>query len=156
MISSGKSENLLDDPTRGCNSIPNMSAFAYVMSGARNSSVRSHHTIVLRGCKLSCSTDFDCALMRAVKVSITSLSSDHHPRIRLCSRRPGLSLEVLSQFPCRKWELTCLPPWVAKEKMGTLLLASEMPVPIPRNRTVQPNVSLNINTDGRPIPTKKR
>ena len=32
--------------------------------------------------------------------------------------------------------LTCLPPWVAKEKIGTLLLASEMPVPIPRNRTV--------------------
>jgi hypothetical protein len=29
-----------------------------------------------------------------------------------------------------------LPSWVAKEKMGTLLLASEMPVPIPRNRTV--------------------
>ena len=29
-----------------------------------------------------------------------------------------------------------MPPWVAKEKMGTLLLASEMPVPIPRNRTV--------------------
>jgi len=29
-----------------------------------------------------------------------------------------------------------LPPWVAKEKMGTLLLASEMPVPIPRSRTV--------------------
>jgi hypothetical protein len=26
---------------------------------------------------------------------------------------------------------------VAKEKMGTLLLASEMPVPIPRNRTVK-------------------
>ena len=48
----------------------------------------------------------------------------------------ALSLEVLSQFPCRKWELTCLPPWVAKEKMGTLLLASEMPVPIPRSRTV--------------------
>ena len=75
--------------------------------------------------------------MRAVKVSITSLSSDHHPRLRLCSRRLGLSLEVLSQFPCRKWELTCLPPWVAKEEMGTLLLASEMSVPIPRNRTVR-------------------
>ena len=30
------------------------------------------------------------------------------------------------------WELTCLPPWVAKEEMGTLLLASETPVPIPR------------------------
>ena len=29
-----------------------------------------------------------------------------------------------------------MPPWVAKEKMGTLLLASEMSVPIPRNRTV--------------------
>ena len=29
-----------------------------------------------------------------------------------------------------------MPPWVAKEKMGTLLLASEMPVPIPRSRTV--------------------
>ena len=26
--------------------------------------------------------------------------------------------------------------WVAKEKIGTLLLASEMPVPIPRSRTV--------------------
>ena len=31
-----------------------------------------------------------------------------------------------------------MPPWVAKEKMGTLLLASEMPVSIPRShgRTV--------------------
>ena len=29
-----------------------------------------------------------------------------------------------------------MPPWVAKEKIGTLLLASEMPVPIPRSRTV--------------------
>jgi len=29
-----------------------------------------------------------------------------------------------------------LPPWVAKEKIGTLLLASEMPVPIPRLSTV--------------------
>ena len=29
-----------------------------------------------------------------------------------------------------------MPPWVAKEKMGTLLLASEMPVPIPRYSTV--------------------
>jgi hypothetical protein len=33
-----------------------------------------------------------------------------------------------------------LPPlvynWVAKEKIGTLLLASEMPVPIPRSCTV--------------------
>ena len=29
-----------------------------------------------------------------------------------------------------------MPPWVAKEEMGTLLLASEMSVPIPRNRTV--------------------
>ena len=37
-----------------------------------------------------------------------------------------------TEFPCPKWELTCLPPWVAKEKMGTLLLASEMPIPIPR------------------------
>ena len=27
--------------------------------------------------------------------------------------------------------------WVAKEKIGTLLLASEMPVPIPRSRTVE-------------------
>ena len=42
----------------------------------------------------------------------------------------------LSEFLSLAWELTCLPPWVAKEKMGTLLLASEMPVPIPRNRTV--------------------
>ena len=40
------------------------------------------------------------------------------------------------QFLCRKWELTCLPPWVAKEKIGTLLLASEMPVPISRLPTV--------------------
>ena len=29
-----------------------------------------------------------------------------------------------------------MPPWVAKERIGTLLLASEMPVPIPRSRTV--------------------
>ena len=29
-----------------------------------------------------------------------------------------------------------MPLWVAKGKIGTLLLASEMPVPIPRNRTV--------------------
>ena len=29
-----------------------------------------------------------------------------------------------------------MPPWVAKEKIETLLLASEMPVPIPRSRTV--------------------
>ena len=29
-----------------------------------------------------------------------------------------------------------MPPWVAKEKIGTLLLASETPVPIPRSRTV--------------------
>ena len=29
-----------------------------------------------------------------------------------------------------------MPHWVAKEKIGTLLLASEMPVPIPRSRTV--------------------
>ena len=29
-----------------------------------------------------------------------------------------------------------MPPRVAKEKIGTLLLASEMPVPIPRSRTV--------------------
>ena len=29
-----------------------------------------------------------------------------------------------------------MPHWVAKEKIGTLLLASEMPVPIPLNRTV--------------------
>ena len=43
-------------------------------------------------------------------------------------------------IPCRKWELTCLPPWVAKERMGTLLLAQKtecgMPVPIPRSRAV--------------------
>jgi len=32
----------------------------------------------------------------------------------------------------QKWKLTCLPPWVAKEKIETLLLASEMPVSIPR------------------------
>ena len=32
--------------------------------------------------------------------------------------------------------LTCLPPWVAKEKIGTLLLASEIPVPIQLTRTV--------------------
>ena len=43
-----------------------------------------------------------------------------------------------TQFLCRKWELACLPPWVAKEKIGFLLLASEMPVPIPRSRTVCP------------------
>ena len=30
-----------------------------------------------------------------------------------------------------------MPPWVAKEKIGTLLLASEMQVPIPRSRTVR-------------------
>ena len=29
-----------------------------------------------------------------------------------------------------------MPPWAAKEKIGTLLLASEMPVPIPRSSTV--------------------
>ena len=29
-----------------------------------------------------------------------------------------------------------MPSWVAKEKLGTLLFASEMLVPIPRNRTV--------------------
>ena len=29
-----------------------------------------------------------------------------------------------------------MPPWAAKEEMGNLLLASEMPVPIPRSRTV--------------------
>ena len=29
-----------------------------------------------------------------------------------------------------------MPPWVAKEKIETLLLASEMPVSIPRSRTV--------------------
>ena len=32
-----------------------------------------------------------------------------------------------------------MPPWVAKEKMGTLLLASEMPVAIPWRRTVSMN-----------------
>jgi hypothetical protein len=31
-----------------------------------------------------------------------------------------------------------LPPWVAKEKIETLLLASEMPVFIPRYSTVRP------------------
>ena len=33
--------------------------------------------------------------------------------------------------------------WVAKEKLGTLLLASEMPVPIPRSRTVANVVHIN-------------
>ena len=49
---------------------------------------------------------------------------------------PTLASLAWTQFLCRKWELTCLPPWVAKEEMGILLLASEMPIPIPRNRTV--------------------
>ena len=35
-----------------------------------------------------------------------------------------------------------MPPWVAKEKIETLLLASEMPVSIPRSRTVRPPVPL--------------
>ena len=39
-----------------------------------------------------------------------------------------------------------MPPWVAKEKMGTLLLASEMPVPIPRSRTV---VAIETSADHR-------
>ena len=51
---------------------------------------------------------------------------------------PAEATHTTSQQPAggagRKWELTCVRPWVAKEKMGTLLLASEMPVPIPRNR----------------------
>ena len=33
-----------------------------------------------------------------------------------------------------------MPLWIAKEKIGTLLLASEMPVPISRRRTVPPPV----------------
>ena len=31
-----------------------------------------------------------------------------------------------------------MPRWVAKGRIGTVLLASEMPIPIPRNRTVRP------------------
>ena len=43
-----------------------------------------------------------------------------------------------------------MPPRVVKEEIGTLLLASEMPVPIPRNRTVdevrtQPASVVSIN-----------
>ena len=38
----------------------------------------------------------------------------------------------LSLSLCQKWEFPCLLLRVAKEKIGTLLLASEMPVPIPR------------------------
>ena len=34
-----------------------------------------------------------------------------------------------------------LPPCVAKEKIGTLLLASEIPVPIPPSRTVKPSLA---------------
>ena len=34
-----------------------------------------------------------------------------------------------------------MPPWVAKEKIETLLLASEMPVSIPPSRTVRPIAS---------------
>jgi hypothetical protein len=38
----------------------------------------------------------------------------------------------LSEFlSLSEFLFTCLPPWVTKEKIGTLLLASEMPVPIP-------------------------
>ena len=39
-----------------------------------------------------------------------------------------------------------MPHWVAKEKIGTLLLASEMPVPIPRNRTVCVFLDVSIPT----------
>ena len=54
------------------------------------------------------------------------------------SEHLGLSdgLWALTQFPCRKKKLTCLPPWVTKEKIETLLLASEMPVSKLRLRTV--------------------
>ena len=44
-----------------------------------------------------------------------------------------------------------MPPLVAnlKEKIGTLLLASEMQVPIPRSRTVLPDVSHSLMTVSR-------
>ena len=41
-----------------------------------------------------------------------------------------------------------MPPWVPKVEMGTLLFASEMPVPIPRTRTVfQHGPTLNAQHD---------
>ena len=43
-----------------------------------------------------------------------------------------------------------MPPWVTKEEMGTLLLDSEMPVPIPLNRTVIDNEkSWSLRADAR-------
>jgi len=42
-------------------------------------------------------------------------------KLKSACREPDLSLSGLDPFLCRKWELTCLPPWVAKEKIGTLL-----------------------------------
>ena len=51
-----------------------------------------------------------------------------------------------------------MTPWVVKEKMGTLLLASEMPVPIPRCSTVvtdQSGMKVTKRVEARSRPCRK-
>ena len=54
-------------------------------------------------------------------------------KLKSACREPDLSLSGLDPVPLSKIG-THLPPWVAKEKIATLLLASEMLVPIPPSR----------------------
>ena len=65
-----------------------------------------------------------CALTRAGGSSYTI-------KLKSACRKPDLSLSGLDPVPLSKIGTHLLAFLVAKEKIGTLLLASEMPVPIP-------------------------
>ena len=53
-------------------------------------------------------------------------------KLKSACREPDLSLSGLDPVPLSKIGTHLFASRVAKEKIGTLLLASEMPVPIPR------------------------
>ena len=66
-----------------------------------------------------------CALTRAG-------GSPYTIKLKSACREPDLSLSGLDPVPLSKIGTHLFASRVAKEKIGTLLLASEMPVPIPR------------------------